>query len=295
METTNLLKESVLSVMQRRQRAIAAKRRAPQLKRARAIAAKKLAPEETLMRRARRIARQKLRKKYAGTQGENYNTLTPAARVQVDKMIEKKLPAIERLVKRILPQVRKDERERLAKRRKAKSAGRIATSNTKSLTNNNIPIKTKVPALVREYVDLAEQLVVEQFVDFLVEADFEAYDRFIAPSVVEDIVVNELVTDQHQLDQIIEVVTVGYPINENVSLTPVASTSNKSLQYATLYHPEKLNYHVEMVKLKDGEKLEDQPAVAERLKQGYVMAGDKNATGSRTKAFMRNYRRRVDD
>ena len=105
METTNLLDEGVLSVMQRRQRAINTKRRAPQLKRARAIAARKLAPEDTLMRRARLKARNILRKKYAGTQGENYNNLTPAARVQVDKMIEKKLPAIDRLVKRLLPQV----------------------------------------------------------------------------------------------------------------------------------------------------------------------------------------------
>lgn len=285
METNNLLSENVLSVMQRRQRAINTKRRQPQLKRARQIAARKLAPEETIMKRARRKAKDILRAKYAGKRGANYHTLPPADRVMVDKMIEKKLPAIEKLVKRLLPQVRADERERLKKRKMAKKAGSAATRATKSLVNNKIPLK--------EMMEVTVDVLVEEFVDFLAEADFDRYSSAVPAHVLEDVIADSLVTTQDQLDEIVNEMSFGYPLMENVNLNPVGGTLvDGKTKYVTLYHPDKMHYHVERIGMDDTD-VANQPRIKERLMQGYQIVP--TTMDTRNKATGRRYRLKRDD
>lgn len=102
-----------LTLQQRIKKARIMKRLAPKLKRQRQIKKFRMAPTERLVQRARKLARNLLRKKMAGKRGENYNKLSASQKIQVDQLIQKKASSVERIAKRLLPMVRKKEIERI--------------------------------------------------------------------------------------------------------------------------------------------------------------------------------------
>ena len=110
-----------LTVQQRMAIGRRMKRLAPRISRMRKIRMKRMADRPRLEKRARKAAIKLLRKRFAGKQGENYASLTPAAKMQVDRVIQKKMAAVGRISKRLLPKVRKAEMERLKNLRKGKS------------------------------------------------------------------------------------------------------------------------------------------------------------------------------
>ena len=112
-----ILQEAPLSLMQRMRRSRAMKRRAPRLKQQKKLKAKRMAPLERLNVRARKAARNLVRKRSAGKMGENYKNLSPSQKISVDKIIEKKGGQIDKIAKRLLPKIRKKELERLKKAR----------------------------------------------------------------------------------------------------------------------------------------------------------------------------------
>ena len=67
-----------------------------------------------LKQRARKAAIKIIRKKVAGQKGVNYANLNPGEKMLIDKKVEKKKAAIEKIAKRLLPQVRKQELSRLS-------------------------------------------------------------------------------------------------------------------------------------------------------------------------------------
>lgn len=93
------------------------KRLAPRIKMARKRLAKRMADSNRLMRRSRKAALKIIRKRFAGKQGQNYGNLSPSAKMGVDRIIQKKLPLIGKLAKRLMPRVRKAEIERLKRAR----------------------------------------------------------------------------------------------------------------------------------------------------------------------------------
>jgi hypothetical protein len=93
------------------------KRLAPRIKMARKRLAKRMADSNRLMRRSRKAALKIIRKRFAGKQGQNYANLSPSAKMGVDRIIQKKLPLIGKLAKRLMPRVRKAEIERLKRAR----------------------------------------------------------------------------------------------------------------------------------------------------------------------------------
>ena len=112
-----------LTLQQRIKKARIMKRLAPKLKRQREIRKFRMAPTERLVQRARKLARNLLRKKMAGKRGEQYNKLSASQKIQVDTLIQKKASSVERIAKRMLPMVRKKEIERI---RSARSGTREA-------------------------------------------------------------------------------------------------------------------------------------------------------------------------
>lgn len=113
-----ILDEAVLSFAQRIKRARTMKRLAPRFKNLRRIKKFRMADKKKLMKRARKQAIKMFRKKVAGEKGEHYASQSPAAKISIDKMIQKKLPAVNKLAQRLLPKVRKAEIERLRNARK---------------------------------------------------------------------------------------------------------------------------------------------------------------------------------
>ena len=112
------LDEAVMTFQQRVKRARTMKRLAPRMKNLRRIKKFRMADKAVLMKRARKQAINLFRKKVAGDKGKQYASLSPAAKITIDKLVQKKLPAIGKLAQRLLPKVRKAEVERLRQARK---------------------------------------------------------------------------------------------------------------------------------------------------------------------------------
>ena len=89
------------------------KRMAKKIARAKQRAAKKMASPEKLKTRALKQAREKLFMKMS--KGKSKNELGIQQRMAVDKKLEKKSAAIKKLAKKMLPQVKAAEKERLKK------------------------------------------------------------------------------------------------------------------------------------------------------------------------------------
>ena len=119
-----ILDEAVLSFSQRIKRARTMKRLAPRMKNLRRIKKFRMADKDILMKRARKRAIKMFRKKVAGEKGEHYSQLSPAAKISIDKLIQKKMPAVTKLAQRLLPKVRKAEVERLRSARKPTNEAR---------------------------------------------------------------------------------------------------------------------------------------------------------------------------
>ena len=119
LEEQGLLSE-VLDRQQRRQRAITMRRYKTKIANARKRSMRKAADSTKLEKRARKAAINAVRKKVAQKRGENYSQLDPAQKMLIDKKVAKRKNIIDRIAKKMLPQVRKQDRERLSAMRSKK-------------------------------------------------------------------------------------------------------------------------------------------------------------------------------
>ena len=110
--------EKPLTPQQRIARGRQMKRLAPKLARAREKKKKRMADPKALKKRAQKAAMIAVRKKVAGEKGEKYDKLSPADKMNVDKLVQKKAALIAKLSKKLLPIVRKKEQARLASLKK---------------------------------------------------------------------------------------------------------------------------------------------------------------------------------
>lgn len=104
-----------LTIAQRRARGRVMKRMKSRLKVARRIASRRRANPEKLKARALKQARLTIKKRLSAQR--NYNDLSPSEKVAVDKRMERvSKTAVDRIARKLLPQVRKKETERMASR-----------------------------------------------------------------------------------------------------------------------------------------------------------------------------------
>lgn len=112
MDREQLIKEAVLDFRARRARAMALKKNKNKIKMAKKRAMKRLASSDKLIKRARKAAIQMLRKRVAGKMGMEYNNLSISQKIVIDKKLQRMLPAVGKLAKRLFPKIRKKEMER---------------------------------------------------------------------------------------------------------------------------------------------------------------------------------------
>jgi len=105
--------EAVLTVQQRRARGRQMKRLAKRIAIKRMRKMKRVAGQDQLKKRANKAAKQLLRKKIAGKRGEDYKNLSPQQKFVIDKMVEKKAGAIPKIAMKLLPKIKKAEKERI--------------------------------------------------------------------------------------------------------------------------------------------------------------------------------------
>lgn len=99
--------DEALSMQQRRKLAISLKKNKAKIARGRKIAARRVANMDTLRKRARRQARKQIVKKI--TKGIDKSELSVARRAEIEKRVDKMGSRIDRIAKKILPKVRKQE------------------------------------------------------------------------------------------------------------------------------------------------------------------------------------------
>lgn len=138
-QTEQTLIERVVSLMQRRKRALQMKRRKPRIVRARNIKKTRLATQDQLMRRAMRMAKTLLRKRAAGARGTNYSKLSSAQKMNIDRLIEPRTKNIKAMATRMMPRVKAGEMRRLNAVRSHKSTKGVY-GNIQNLTQSYQPV-----------------------------------------------------------------------------------------------------------------------------------------------------------
>ena len=107
--------EVVLDIMQRRKRAMTFRKNRAKIKRGRERSMKKRATKEKLEKRAKRQAINIVRAKVSGGKDTPYADMSVGEKQMIDKKVQKKQALIQKLAKRLIPQVRKKEQERFSK------------------------------------------------------------------------------------------------------------------------------------------------------------------------------------
>ena len=115
---SNVVNEA-LSIRARRKLAQRMIRTARKMVVARKIARAKFASDDNLKRRTQKLTRSIFRKRLAGKRGEQYSSgvMGMADKVALDKMVDKQSPMIKKMVKRLMPAVKRAEAVRLANSR----------------------------------------------------------------------------------------------------------------------------------------------------------------------------------
>ena len=121
------LEERVLTLQQRRQRATQMRRLEPVLKVKRAMAAKRLAGQVQLTRRARKQAKDILRRRIAGRRGSSYHQLGPSDKINIDRQIDPKVKLIKFIAARLMPRIKQAEVQRFTAKQLGKSTRFKAT------------------------------------------------------------------------------------------------------------------------------------------------------------------------
>ena len=127
LEEMELTERKPLSISQRIAIGRRMKRLQPRIQRKREIQKKRMADQPRLEKRARKAAIKLLRKRFAGKQGANYASLSPGAKISVDRIIQKKMAMVGKISKRMMPKIRKAEIERLKAARGSKK--NVGTAN----------------------------------------------------------------------------------------------------------------------------------------------------------------------
>ncbi len=96
-----------LTIQQRLKKARQMKKLAPKIAIGRARAARKMANMDTLKKRAKKQARNMLAKKFS--KGIAKADLNMAKKMEIEKRLDKMKPKIDKLAKKLLPKVRKQE------------------------------------------------------------------------------------------------------------------------------------------------------------------------------------------
>lgn len=112
-EETDTLDERVADINLRRKRSFTMMRMQSKLQRARALARSRLASTSQLTRRAYKQAKNMIRKRFAGPRSASYAEMNPSDRVIIDRQIDPKVKLIKNLVKRIIPNIKQSEINRV--------------------------------------------------------------------------------------------------------------------------------------------------------------------------------------
>lgn len=127
LEPNNNLNEKVIDLAQRRRRASLMRRVHAKLERKKQITGQRLHTPQQLSQSAERIAKNMLRKRFAGQRGAEYQVLAPSDKIQVDKIVDKKAKMIKAMASRLVPRLRAADVKRLQAKRSGQAVKGISS------------------------------------------------------------------------------------------------------------------------------------------------------------------------
>lgn len=119
------LDEYVLTTQQRQKRSLVMRRYERKMEAARDRMRKRIADNQHLIGRARKKAIEIIRRKVAGERGLEYEKLSNAEKMMIDKRVEQRKGAIGKIAARLLPKVRQAEIQRVALLHQPKSVNEV--------------------------------------------------------------------------------------------------------------------------------------------------------------------------
>lgn len=164
MDTLN----EVMTTQQRIKRAMIMARNRSKIERARERSRARLADAKKIVERAMRLARQIVRKRVVGERGERYEDLSPAEKVEIDKVMQKRKDAIKKVALRLIQQVRKKEFERFKSFYMGKQLDHLHTES----------VELDVGKLLYEMIEAVQDNLITEADRQLLEANFGDHEDF---------------------------------------------------------------------------------------------------------------------
>ena len=147
--------EAVLSLSQRRKRGMQLRRMKTRIQRARMIAMRRFADKKRLQKRARRAARNALRKRFSSS--TNYSQMGVGQKIAVDKRLDKMKPVVGKIATRLMPAVRRKEvlrKQRSMKNESLQEATKTTTSRLDQLIRLGLADKAMLATIKRAMMKL---------------------------------------------------------------------------------------------------------------------------------------------
>lgn len=147
--------DEVLSLSQRRKRGMQLRRMKTRIQRARMIAMRRFADKKRLQKRARRAARNALRKRFSSS--TNYSQMGVGQKIAVDKRLDKMKPVVGKIATRLMPAVRRKEvlrKQRSMKNESLQEATKTTTSRLDQLIRLGLADKAMLATIKRAMMKL---------------------------------------------------------------------------------------------------------------------------------------------
>ena len=159
----------VLSVQQRIKRAMILSRNRSKIERARERSRARLADAKKIVERAMRLARKIVRTRVVGERGERYEDLSPAEKMEIDKVMQKRKDAIKKVALRLIQKVRMKEFERYKSFYMGKQLDHL---HTESVQEQNTEM------LLEQMIGAAQHLLITEQDNIRLESVFGNNDDF---------------------------------------------------------------------------------------------------------------------
>ena len=127
--------EEALDLAQRRKRALTMRKFKSKIAAARKRMSRRPADKERLLKRADKAARNTVKKQIIGKSGKSYSDMSPSEKGMIDKRVEKRKALINRLSKKLLPQVRMKDRAKISGSKSSTNESYLVDITEKELLN----------------------------------------------------------------------------------------------------------------------------------------------------------------
>lgn len=205
-----LQERKALTLAQRQKRSRIFKAEMPKIERAKEVAKHRLASDDKIKSRAMVAARNIVKKKFAARKGTAYAELSTPEKIQVDRIVDKKIKLVKKIAARLLPSIRKAEATRLQSFMKGTAL--------QSITSPNPATQGIMPKMSAN--EAFEQVI----------ADFESHSETDLIKIIEAMIKEDNTPFTEQLQKMLEAILPKDAISESLQ----KKAAKSGIEFSTL-------------------------------------------------------------